>query len=271
LPLTGHPSLELIVHPQHRRRGVGTRLLDEVFTVARRQGRSLIEVEAVRGLPDGPGRDEAGYRYLTNRGHQPAMTSVRSRCRIGEDGEQQPLPYGYSLVQWRDGAPDDIVGDVAALQSRLTLDGLSGDVAVERMRGQDAVELGRGFRWYSTAARHDASGRIVARTKVSFEWDDDTYARQRITLVEPDHRGRRLGPAVKSANHAYARRHEPALLFVDAWNAEDNAPMRAVNAALGFRPVDAWAAFQLPVPSFTDEFRRVGRSSHHNRLEGETS
>ncbi|MFI6074635.1 hypothetical protein ACIA5C_24050 [Actinoplanes sp. NPDC051343] len=143
-----------------------------------------------------------------------------------------------------------------ALQSRLMVDAPTGDLAVEqhvydtgRVRAQESTERGRGHRSYSTAARHDATGQIVARTKLAFEADDDTHARQRVTIVEPAHRGHRLGLLVKSANHAYARANEPALRVIDAWNAEDNTHMRAVNAMLGFQPVDSWSVFQLPVPS----------------------
>lgn len=262
LPQTENLStvyLQLVVHPQHRCSGVGTSLLDEVYAAARRHHRSLIEIETVRALPGGVARDEAGFRYLTNRAHQPGMTSIRSRCQIADPSEgDEALPHadGYSLVQWRDAVPEEIIEDVAALQSRLLLDAPSGDLAVEqevydaaRVRGQEATELGRGHRSYSTAARHDATGQIVARTKLSFEASDDVYARQRVTIVEPAHRGRRLGLIVKSPNHAYARAHEPALRVVDAWNAEENTHMRAVNARLGFQPVDCWSVFQLPVPA----------------------
>jgi GNAT superfamily N-acetyltransferase len=259
LPQSENPSLmylDLLVHPQYRRRSIGTGLLEEVYAAARQHERSLIEVETVRALPGGVARDEAGYRYLTNRGHQPGATSIRSRCRIADRTEDATRADGYSLVQWRDVAPDEIVDDVAALQSRLMLDAPTGDLAVEqqvydaaRVRRQEANELRRGYRSYSTAARHDATGQIVARTKLSFESDDDTHARQRITIVEPAHRGRRLGLIVKSANHAYTQANEPALRFIDAWNAEDNTHMRAVNAALGFQPVDSWSVFQLPVPA----------------------
>jgi GNAT superfamily N-acetyltransferase len=256
--------LELIVHPQYRRRGLGTRLLEEVYSAARRHRRSLIEIETVRALPGGVARDEAGYRYLTNRAHQPGVTSIRSRCQIADhSGEAEAMlaeawthADGYSLMQWRDAVPEEIIKDVAALQSRLMLDAPTGDLAVDqvmydadRVRGQEAAQLGRGHRWYSTAARHDATGQIVARTKLSFEANDDSHARQRVTIVEPAHRGRRLGLIVKSANHAYTRAHEPALRVVDAWNAEENTHMRAVNALLGFQPVDSWSVFQLPVPA----------------------
>ncbi|MBL7259501.1 hypothetical protein [Paractinoplanes lichenicola] len=50
---------------------------------------------------------------------------------------------------------------------------------------------------------------------------------------------------MKAANHAYARAGVPALRVIEAWNAEENTPMRAVNAALGFQPVDRWPVFQF--------------------------
>lgn len=78
---------------------------------------------------------------------------------------------------------------------------------------------------------------------------DDTQARQRITIVEPPHRGRRLGLTVKSANHSHAQAHEPALEVINALNAEENTHMRAVNAQLGFEPVDTWSVHQLSVPA----------------------
>ncbi|MFC9687525.1 GNAT family N-acetyltransferase [Kribbella sp. NPDC056951] len=256
--------LELMVHPRYRRRGVGSGLLEGVYAAARRRGRRLIEVQAVRGLPGGVARDEAGYRYLTGRGHRAGSTSLRSHCwvadRSGDDEELLAEAWthaeGYSLVQWRDVAPDDVVEDVAALQSRLMVDAPSGELAVEqqvydvgRVRRQEASELSRGYRSYSTAARCDATGQVVARTKLAFETEDDARARQRVTIVEPAHRGRRLGLIVKAANHAYARSQEPPLRVIESWNAEDNTHMRAVNALLGFHAVDSWSVFQFPVPS----------------------
>ena len=66
---------------------------------------------------------------------------------------------------------------------------------------------------------------------------------------EYDRNDQFLGLIVKSANHAYTRTHEPTLHTIDAWNAEQNTHMRAVNALLNFQPVDAWPVFQLRVPA----------------------
>ncbi len=59
----------------------------------------------------------------------------------------------------------------------------------------------------------------------------------------------RLGLLVKAANHAYTQSNEPTLRAIDAWNAEGNTRMRAVNTTLGFQPVDRWSVLQLPVPA----------------------
>ena len=48
------------------------------------------------------------------------MTSIRSRCQIAEQaGDELPPADGYSLVQWRNAVPEELIEDVAALQSRL--------------------------------------------------------------------------------------------------------------------------------------------------------
>jgi GNAT superfamily N-acetyltransferase len=134
--------LELIVDPRYRRRGIGTRLLTEAYAAARGNQRGLLEIETVRALPAAVARDEVGYRYLTHRGHQPSVTSIRSRCPIADpsDAAEAALTEawthagGYSLVRWRDAVPDEIIGDVAALQNRLMLDAPTGDLTVEHVR-----------------------------------------------------------------------------------------------------------------------------------------
>ena len=70
------------------------------------------------------------------------------------------------------------------------------------------------------------------------------HAWQFLTVVDPAHRGHRLGLAVKLANLRYALGHEPALRVIDTWNAAANRHMIAINEALGFRPVDVWSKWQ---------------------------
>ena len=57
------------------------------------------------------------------------------------------------------------------------------------------------------------------------------------TLVHRDHRGHRLGAAVKVANLRRLQRERPDLTEVVTQNAEVNAQMIGINARLGFEPV----------------------------------
>jgi hypothetical protein len=70
---------------------------------------------------------------------------------------------------------------------------------------------------------------------------------QLITLVDPPHRGHRLGTIVKIANLRYAMAGEPALRVVDTWNAAVNDHMISINEAIGFRAMDALVDWQRTI------------------------
>lgn len=63
--------------------------------------------------------------------------------------------------------------------------------------------------------------------------------------MHPEHRGRSLGLHVKLANLALARELHPGMRCTDTYNAESNAPMIAINEAIGFRPVDLLREYEL--------------------------
>jgi GNAT superfamily N-acetyltransferase len=68
-------------------------------------------------------------------------------------------------------------------------------------------------------------------------WQDDT-------LVMPEHRGHRLGAALKSANYAALPAH---VTQVHTWTAPDNTAMHHTNTALGFRVVERMYEMEAPI------------------------
>ena len=70
---------------------------------------------------------------------------------------------------------------------------------------------------------------------------------QGITLVDPAHRGHRLGLLTKIENLRYALDEFPGMRYIDTWNATVNAHMISINERMGFRPVDAWFDWQMDV------------------------
>lgn len=255
-------EIDLEVHPDYRRRGVGRALFEYTMGVVRGLGRKRITSMALDALPGGVARDPAGEAFAAAMGAKPALQEVRRRLDVtaldhdaldAMVAAARAKSAGYSLVQWRDVTPDDIVDDVAYLDGRLNADAPMGDleweaekIDADRIRAIEATKAARGRRAYNTGARHDESGRLVAFTTVD-AGDVTWHAFQQITLVEPNHRGHRLGALVKVENLRLALAHETELRAIDTWNAGVNDHMISINEAMGFRPVDGWQNWQLSV------------------------
>lgn len=253
-------SADLWVHPTRRRRGVGRALHAYAVGLVRERGRKRLVGAAVETLPDRPARSGAGGAFAAAMGAESVLPEVRRRLDVTRlDGvaldrllaEAWPRAAGYSLVRWQNRAPQEYVDDVAYLDSRLMADAPMGDLAWEpekvdadRVRAVEEALAARGRRSYHAGVRHDATGQLVAWTMLDFGATPDWHAFQQITLVEPRHRGHRLGAIVKVENLRYAMAHEPALRAIDTWNAGVNDHMISINEAMGFRPVDAWHNWQ---------------------------
>jgi GNAT superfamily N-acetyltransferase len=249
---TDNAHVELTVHPDHRRRGVGRELYEYAARVAREEGRKRLLSDTVAGSP--------GEEFGRAVGAKAALSEVRRRLdltTISDAALDEQLAAawrqapGYSLVQWQDAVPDEYVDDVAYLDSRLIKDAPMGDLTWEpervdaaRIRAAEVAIRARKQRRYDTGVRHDDTGRLVAWTSLGVDHCPPEHAWQQITIVEPRHRGHRLGVIVKIENLRYARAHEPALRDIDTWNAAENAHMIAINEQVGFRAVDRWVNFQ---------------------------
>ena len=72
----------------------------------------------------------------------------------------------------------------------------------------------------------------------------DTHkALQWATFVHRDHRGHRLGAAVKVANLRALQRERPDVVQIDTENAETNQHMVSINERLGFEIVAVSPSF----------------------------
>jgi GNAT superfamily N-acetyltransferase len=254
-------DFELVVHPDARRRGVGRALYGHAVAQARAVGRKRVFAATVGSIAGGPERDRAGAEFASAMGLAAALTDIRRRLDLntadtsGYDAmlaEAWRRADGYSLVQWGDHAPEKYVADVAYLDGRLLTDAPMGDLKWEaekvdaaRIREGEQARRKVGSRAYSTAVRHDATDRLVALTTIALEHCNPEHGWQWITLVDPPHRGHRLGLISKIANLRYTLAAEPDLRIIDTTNADSNGYMISINEQIGYRAVDSYTEWQV--------------------------
>ncbi len=246
-------NLELAVLPAARRRGVGRALLDLAVERARAQGRTHLIGPTSRRHPDGaafaraagavPGLEETRSRLDMRTLDQPRLDAMLADAWSHADG--------YRLMLWTGVPPDEVIDDVAYLDGRLFADAPTGDlvwepekVDAERIREGELSRLRRGRATYHAGALH--GDRLVAWTVICGD-DGPAHAWQNNTLVDPPHRGHRLGQLVKLANLAQIRELRPGLEAIDTYNAASNEHMLRINRAMGFREVESVIEWQLTV------------------------
>jgi hypothetical protein len=123
----------------------------------------------------------------------------------------------------------------------MSTDAPSGDLSFEeevwdaaRVEESNRLLALQGVRKLVAVAQHVASGRLVAFSELALPQDHPSEAWQWATLVLREHRGRRLGLAVKLANLDHLAAAFPEVRVITTGNAGENAPMIAVNDMLGF-------------------------------------
>ena len=269
-------ELALSVRPAYRRQGIGTRLLDELESLATAHARNVLRAESQVAA----GRPDPADPFATARGYTAELVDLRSdldlrgdlRGDLGLRGDlNRPMSLdallgpleedaatragAYEVLTWWDDVPDVWVDQRADLASRMSTDTPMGGLLVQqeawdgdRLREQIQILHAQGRRLVETVAVERASGRLVAFTdlvvsahtpRVAYQWD---------TLVRKEHRGRRLGQLVKSANLRALLRELPGISRVVTYNAQVKEPMLRVNRAMGFTTVGVMTQWQKILP-----------------------
>lgn len=258
-------EIELNVAPDQRRQGVGSALLEHVEQRAAAQGRDTVVGFTVDGIEGGPPRPEHGQRFAEAAGYDRSQDEVHRVADLAAvDGaaldrllaDAWRHAGGYELVQRVGREPDDIVAGSAYLNSRMNLDAPTGDLELEQqdvdaalMREREAMVRACGELELGTAVRHTASGEVAGFTTIYLIPGDEEHCWQGNTIVDPNHRGRRIGTILKTENHRLVQGYRPRMRYVHTWNAEANAHMISINEAVGYRANDRWIAYQKKFPA----------------------
>jgi GNAT superfamily N-acetyltransferase len=247
--------VDLGVAPTHRRRGVGSALLHAVRVQARDEGRSALlgETFSPYGAEVGSGPAFASARGFVAQYaalHQvldyPVSDLAARAAAVAEHHRD------YELVSWSGGCPEEYLTEYCGLLSLVDEEVPLGDLEMqpkrwtpERLRAAEEHRRTQGH-FGSTTVAVAPDGSLAGYTELTGSPQKPGHLNQRDTLVRPEHRGHRLGLALKLANLQALQSAFQDPATIHTWNAESNAPMIAVNDHLGFRPIEHQHVWHSP-------------------------
>jgi GNAT superfamily N-acetyltransferase len=239
------------VHPDRRRRGLGTALLRAAVAAAAVDGRRTLLIEAFDG-----GAGEAFCRahgFATVGRERLSLLRLADVDRADVEALAAATHAGYRLVRWTDRCPDELVEQFALAKAAMNdapVDDadMGGRVyTAEVIRQDEADRRTMGLTAWTTVAVHESTGAVAGLTELLL--GPPPRAFQEDTAVVPAHRGSGLGLWVKADMLCRLQAERPDVTEVVTGNAASNEHMLRINTRLGFRPHRTLAEWQGDVPA----------------------
>ena len=239
--------------PDRTREGIGRRVVSELELIAAGDGRTTIQSEAY--LP--PGGSAGAEHFATAMGYAVASRESIKELTLTDFTDRRDAlaveagaARDFRILTFDTVCPDEHLESFGRLLGMLMdevplgeLDLGASDWSPERIRAaeQRLLDIGRHSH---TALAIAPDGAVAGVSDVRMDDDDPVHGQVGITIVDPAHRGHRLGLALKLATHDLAVATYPELVVLDTSNAEVNTSMNAVNAALGYRTIETLLELQ---------------------------
>jgi GNAT superfamily N-acetyltransferase len=251
---------EVFVLSESRRHGVASRLLAAICDETASEGRSLLTWSTYEAVPAGEAFSRRiGARVArVNRTSELVLSAVDWAMVERWARAERARDLGYRLEMIDGAFPEHVRDDAATfhhiMQTAPRDDLDAGDIRID---AEFVTELDRALiesgrdRWALFV--RDPDGTCVGGTEVTFEsWSPCTVYQQN-TGIDPDHRRLGLAKWVKAAMLKRIRQSLPGTKCVRTDNAFSNAPMLAINNALGFNVISTRTEWQADV----SDLRRV--------------
>lgn len=253
---------EIVVSPEHRRRGVGRALMRRLVDAVADQGDDVVLMAQTTD------RVPSGSEFARRIGADPGLDMKTNQLdlstvdRAKVDEWARVSPKGYRLERIDDTVPAELVAPYIQAANGMN-DAPRGDLKMadwnlteEQIRERESWFKQTGSEWWLLVAVHEASGEGAGFTEVTYDPKISHVIWQQGTAVIDAHRGHRLGIWMKAVMLKRILDERPKALFIRTGNANTNAQMLGINTQLGF--VQAWSACLWQI-SIADARKAVDR------------
>jgi len=247
------------VDPNHRRQGVGSALVAGIVARMRQEGRTILVVESA--YPIESRQDHPYRRFAEANGFTVAIDEIARILPLPTDPgllrtlatEASPHHTAYRIESFTGDLPRELLTSYCTLNNQLGVDAPTGDVDFEAESMNPALwlervaqekEIGRAR---LTTVAIDGTGTVVAYTDLVVPPEPSPDVWQWGTLVHREHRGHRLGMAVKVRNLQQLAAAGTGRVHIRTSNAETNRHMVDINLRLGFEAIEVCPMFELRI------------------------
>lgn len=237
-----------------RRQGIGTRLLCEVHDLMRALDKTVLSMSA---------HTVAGQAFLAHVGAIAKHSFVENRADLSQldwsrlrEWEEMPSALGLSWECYERQVPRDVLLGLLPIFTALLGDMPLGALETAPIR----AEIDNYDQWYETldrvgGAHHFVMLRtpdddIVGLSDAGWDGRTPTVVHQHLTGVVRPWRGRGLARALKARLLRQIRACQPEADAMITYNAEENVPMLAINARVGFTIHRRFVDYQIPRAAF---------------------
>jgi mycothiol synthase len=238
--------VDLVVLPNHRGRGHGSALYEDLAAAAVARGGRALASAAKESMTD-------GVRFLTKRGYR----------EVKRDWESRLFVKGFDFARF------STANDRVAKQG-IRIATLAEEMERDAEALQKAFELNEDCRMdipsVDPPTRHtfdefrqddidppnalldafylaiDKEGRYLGVSNLFRSLDDPRFIWQGITGVRREARGKGIAMALKLRTVRYAI--DNGIEHIKTWNDVHNKPMLSINEALGFAKQPAWISYE---------------------------
>ncbi len=243
-------EVELEVHPDYRRHGVGTALLAGVLEIADSHGRTSLG--AYNSL------SEQSTAFWNAFGADLKLVERESRMWLKDTDEELMHKWvadrfdrasDYRLEHYKGHAPAHLLPAIAYLNNAMN-DAPIDDAELEDdiWTESDVIDLEKIIsqrgreRWVTVA--FGPNDEPAGQTALSIVLENPKFSFQGNTAVDAAHRNKGIGRWLKADMWLRLRSEAPAVEALHTDNAASNEGMLAINVAMGFKPLHEWGFYQ---------------------------
>ncbi len=255
----------LYVAPQHRRQGLGSRLLGCMAGCAQADGRRTLIGAFDDSIPaGGVFAKRAGCEIGMEAHHrQLDLTQLQRELLLAWQARAAGLRASgdYKLVSmylpYPEAELEQLCHLIASMNDapRGSLDMADQKWTPELLRQTDAFHMQRGTERWTIAARHRPSGAFAGYTEIYLYPDNPQVGFQGATSVRPEFRNQGLGRWLKAEMALKVLAERPQIRYLRTTNADVNAPMLKINDEMGFKVHHARIWVQAPVATLVGYVR----------------